>query len=367
MKRKVFVLIAILFSFVMLVNAEGNEDLLTTGINESVPETVFYAEDNITVEEEQNSSQFIFGNQVIAKSKIAGLSFIAGYSMDISGTAEYGLYAGNTITINSNIEKDLFVAGNVINIGCDAKIGRDVYLAGNIMKINANLPRDLRAAGTTVDISNITINGDAYIDANQIIMNDSTIITGKLSYIEGATFEGKDKASIGKIETRKDSDIGEIEINFGSKLTSQLISVAAGIIVMIALFYMIPALKKKLDETELTASSIIGTIGKGVGVLIVIPIVSIIALVTGILTPLALIVLALYGIGLYLASILSGYIIGRTIMTGIFKKDNQYLSILLGILLIRLLGLVPIVSGIISIICFLYGMGLIYNIIKKKN
>ena len=371
MKKKILVLFVFLFSFVMIANAKEAEEVLTIGASEEVSdkvnETVLYADDNIEVNEEQNSSQFVFGNTVVSKSNILGISLIAGNTLDITGSAEYGAYAGNVLTINSNVEKDLFAAGSTINIGSNAILGRDVYLAANTIKINADITRDLRATGTTIDISGITIYGDAYIEASEIIMDSKTVITGKLSYAKDTTIEGLENATIGSTEVKEAREFGEIEINFGTTLYSQLISAIAGVIVLIVLFYMIPNAKKKLDDTELTAGSILGTIGKGVGVLIIIPFIGIIALITGILTPLGFIVLALYAIGLYLASILSGYVIGRTIMTKAFKNDNQYLSILLGVFLIRLLGLVPIVSGIVTVICFLYGMGLLYNFAKKNN
>ena len=374
MKKKVIVLFALLFSFIGMVNAEETEDtepVLTIGASdvssEVVPETVLYADDNIDVDGEQNSSQFVFGNTVKAKSNIFGLSVIAGNTLDIEGSAEYGAYAGNILTINSVIEKDLFAAGSTINIGSKAVIGRDAYIAASAVKINANVARDLRVAGSSVDISGITINGDAYLETSEIIMDENTVIAGKLLYIKDTNIKGLDLASVGSTEIKDASEFGKVEINFGATLYSSIISAVAGIIVAIVLFYMIPSIKKKLDDVNLEIGSIIGNFGKGLGVIIIIPIVSIVAAITGILTPLGLITLALYIIGIYLASILSGYIIGRTIMTKAFKNDNQYLSIVVGILLIRLLGLVPVLGGVVTSLCLLYGLGLLYNFAKKQK
>lgn len=366
MKKKVFILFALLFSFAMFVNAEDN-DVLTVGSTESINSDVLYADDNVEVDGKQDSSQFVFGNFIKATSSVAGIQFSAGNTLDINGSAEYGLYAGNAITINSNIEKDLFVAGNTINIGSKSTIGRDAYLVANSIKINVNVGRDLRAACSSLDISGITINGDVYLDVTELTMDENTTITGKLSYVAGTNIVGKDKASVGKYEEKESSDFGKVEINFGTTLTSQLLSAAAAIIVAIALFYFIPSVKKKLDDEELSIGGIGSSIGKGFAALLIIPIVSIIAAITGILTPIGLIVLALYIIGIYLASVLSGYIVGRVIMTNIFKNDNEYLSIVIGILLIRLLGLVPVVNGVVTTLCLLYGMGLLYKLIKKKN
>lgn len=367
MKKKILVLVAVLFSFIMLVNAEEAEPVVTIGAEEKQNTEILYADDNVNVGGIQDSSQFVFGNSIKINSQVAGAQFSAGNSLDINGTTEYGFYAGNMITINSNISKDLFAAASTINIGSDAVLGRDVYLAAASIKINANVGRDLRVGAGTIDISGITINGDAYLDVDEIIMDAKTVITGKLSYVKDTKLVGKDAATIGSIEEKEKSDFGKVEITFASTISSCLIGAAGAIIVAIVLFYMIPSMKKKLDEEELTAGRIGSNLGKGIAALFLIPIISLIAIVTGIFTPLGLIMLAIYVIGIYLASIVSGYIIGRLLMTNIFKNDNQYLAIITGILLIRLLGLVPIASGIVTVICLLYGLGLLYNLIKKKN
>ena len=351
----------------MVVNAEDTDDALTIGATEIDTRDVLYADDNVSVDGTQDSSQFVFGNSVKINSEVFGAQFSAGNTLDVNGSSEYGFYAGNMITINSNIAKDLFAAASTINIGSDAVIGRDAYLAAASIKINANVERDLRAGAGTIDISGITINGDAYLDADEIIMDAKTVITGKLSYVKDTKIVGKETATIGSIDEKDAKDFGKVEITFGSTISSCLIGAVGAIIVAIALFYMAPSFKKKLDDEELSAGRIGSNLGKGIAALFLIPIISLIAIITGIFTPLGLIMLALYVIGIYLASVVSGYIIGRLIMTNVFKKDNQYLSILVGILLIRLLGLVPIASGIVTVICLLYGLGLLYNTIKKTN
>ena len=366
MKKKFLMLFILLFSLVLVVNAE-EDDVLTIGAEDVISNEVLYADEHIEVDGKYDSSQFVFGNFVKASSSVAGIQFSAGNTLDISGDTEYGLYAGNAITINSNIGRDLFVAGNTINVGSNSVLGRDVYLVGSSIKINVNVGRDLRASCSSLDISGITINGNAYLDVTELIMDENTTITGKLSYVVGTKVIGKEKATIGEFEEKEDSDFGKVEINFGTTITAQLMSAAAAIVVAIALFYMIPSVKKRLDDEELSVGRIGSSIGKGFGCLVVIPIVSVVAAITGVLTPVGLIVLALYVIGIYLASVLSGYIIGRVIMTNLFKNDNEYLSIIVGILLIRLLGLVPVISGIVTMLCLLYGMGLLYNLVKKQN
>ena len=165
------------------------------------------AGDNVNQTGSYESSRFVAGNKIMNTAEVDGLSLIAGNEITTKGASPYGIYAGNIITIEDNIEKDLFAAGNMITINSNASIGRDVYIAGNDVTINSNIERDLRAGGTTIDISGITIKGDAYIGAEQIIMDKETKIEGKLVYPEDSSITGLEQASINKIETTKKQNI----------------------------------------------------------------------------------------------------------------------------------------------------------------
>ena len=194
MKKKVLGLFsALLIAFMLTLNVNALE--------------IVNAGETVVEEGEFNSTRLVAGNKVTDKSKVDGISFVAGNDITLEGSAPYGFYAGNIVTVNKEIERDLFIAGNSINIGSDAKIGRDLFIAGNTIKINANIERDIRVGGTSVDLSGITIGGDAYIDASEIVMDENTTITGKLTYYKDAKVTGLEKAKIGTVETKEFDEV----------------------------------------------------------------------------------------------------------------------------------------------------------------
>lgn len=324
------------------------------------------AGDTVTQEGEYDSVRLVAGNKVTNKATIDGLSLIAGNDLTLEGNVTYGLYAGNNITVNETIEKDLFVAGNNIIIEPDTKIGRDVYIAGNKVLIKTNLPRDLRIGSSSVDLSGITIEGDAYIASEHIILDKDTVITGKLVYPEDANVTNLKKASIGSIKVTKNKEV-VIKTSFKDSIYDFVISYCAALVTMIVLFYFMPKLKDKLNKLELNIEPIAKTTGIGVLVLIVVPIAILIALFSGILTPISLMILALYISCIYVSHLLVGYIIGNIITTKYLKKENTYLSLVCGILLLKLIKLIPVVGSIISAITLLYGLGIISSLIKPKK
>ena len=136
---------------------------------------------------------------------------------------------------------------------------------------------------------------------------------------------------------------------------------------MIVLFFIIPKVKDKLNNLELNAEKIAKTTGVGLFVLILTPLLLLISLFSEILTPISLIALALYISAIYISTLLVGYIIGNIIISKYVAKNNTYLSLACGILLIRLINLIPVVGNIIFAIILLYGLGIIYYLIKPKK
>ena len=354
MKKKIlFIISIILLSLFMINNVYAKE--------------VVDADNNITQEGDYDSNRFIAGNNIINKANIDGLSFIAGNDIKVEGKSTYDFIAGNNITINENIEKDLFVAGNIITIGEDAVIGRDIYIAGSTITIKKNVERDLRVVGDSIDLSGITINGDAKIYTDNIILDKDTVIKGKLSYSEDSNIKGLKKATINSVKVIKSKEVNNKK-DIGDKIFDFISNVAACFIVMAVLFFLLPKTLDKLNNVELEVGKILKNIGIGIIFIIVVPIISLVALFSGVLTPIALITFALYIIFIYLASLLVYYIVGKLIISKTVDKNNTYLSLLSGIIIVKIIKLIPVIGGIVSAIVLFYGMGLIYNyVVSIRN
>ena len=350
MKNRILKLFSIVFLLLMVTNIHALE--------------IVQSGNTITQKGEYSSTRFAAGNKVTNLATVDGLSFVAGNDITLNGKASYGFYAGNIVTINENIEKDAFIAGNNITIGKEAVLGRDVFIAGNTVVISSNVGRDLRVGASIIDLSDITINGDAYVMADQIVLNENTNIVGKLSYSEDATVEGLTTAKIGSIEKVKDIEI-EYSYTFKDRALTFLISVVAAFVVMVVLFYLIPSSKENLDKLELQFKDIAKTSGIGLLVLVLVPLVSILAMITGFLLPLSLIALVIYAVSIYLAFLVIYYVVGNVISNKLLNKNNMYLALVIGILLVKLVSLIPYLGGWIKFISLIYGLGIIYNFIKN--
>ncbi len=353
MKKK-FLLFSLMLTFMLTITNVHALELAKVG-------------ESVETEGTYDSLRLIAANHITDKEVVDGISLVAGNSVSFSGTTTYGFFAGNVLTVEGQIEKDTFVAGNIINVTSGATVGRDLFIAGNTINVNTNIERDLRIGGDNITLRNTIIGGDAYLMGDNIYLDENTTITGTLVYPEKATITGLEVATVGKVETVKTKDYSTVKPNYSLTIYDFLISWFAGCVALIVLFFILPKAKEKLDKLEFTVPSVLYPMLIGLAVLLVVPLVLIIGIISGILTPVALITGCVYGISIYLSVLISAYVIGHLLFTKVFKQDNKLLAIVCGVLIIKLIKLIPIVGGFVTLVTLTYGLGLISKFIWPKK
>lgn len=321
------------------------------------------ADQNVSDNNSYNHSHFEAGSNVNSKSNVNGLSFVAGGVVDVEGTKEYGVFAGETVRINSIIERDLFAAGNSVSISKDASIGRDAYLAGSNITIDSNIEGNLFAAGTVVNLNNITISGDANIATGTLNIGENVNINGKLKINENVIIQGENNLRYGSKETYKEQG----EINFTVTISDIILGVLTTIFTGIMLALIFPKLFRKINY-DLEAKDIGKKLLHGLVTLLVIPMLIIISMILVVGMSVGVLLIMAYVIALMISSILSAAVIGHNIYTKAFKqKENIYISIIIGILAIKIVELLPVVGGIVAFLVFLYGLGIVCDLFLERN
>lgn len=341
---------------------------------------------NVTNEDsdtgEYNHSRFVVGRDIKSKSTVSGVSLVAGYDLDIESNSEYGLFAGNTINIKGNIENDLFTAGNKIVIDEDTAIGRDVFIAasrviidanikGNIfiaasdVQINGDIAGNLYVSSSKVKFDDVTVSGDVTLSVNNIEFVDEVTINGELKYNDNANFNGKKNASISELSEYKISNVNKITL--ADRIISKMMTILSTIVLAFMINLIFPKIYKKLSK-DIDSSKVLKNISLGLCTMIIVPIISIIVLLTAVGIKLGLLMIGLYAICITLASLTATVVIGNNILMRILKsKDNSYLSILLGIVTVSIVSLMPLFGVIINILLMLYGLGIIVETIKNNR
>ena len=322
------------------------------------------SDDKVTFEDTVNGDSAIAGNLVDIIGNIDGIGFIAGQTVNVNGNLEYGFLAGQNVNINGQISKNIYAAGETITLSKNANIGKDLFLAGNSINLNGNIQRNINIYASTVTIKKgTTINGNITIEASNIKVEDGASIKGTLKYNEDAKNDISDNSSIGKITTY------EINKDEGFNTSEILSSILNMVVVFLSITIIIPKTLDKTNEIyEKKNNNYIKNIGIGFLILICVPLISLILLASNIGVYLGLILVALYAIAIYLSFIIAGYILGNLILVKLMKLNtNKYLSGIIGIILLKILMVIPVLSTIICLIAITLGLATIWNLLQKDE
>lgn len=352
MKKKIFSIL-ILMSLLIITPVDAKE------INEFYSE----AKENINFKDTVNGDSAIAGTLVDIIGNINGLGFIAGETVNINGKLDYGFIAGDEINVNGSIEKNIYVAGNNINITKDATIKQDLFLAGSTITINNNNSRDIKAIAEKIVIKEGTIiTGNIDLNTTNLIIENNVTIKGELKYNEDAKTSINETTQIGKTKTYQQEE--NTTINTNEILTSILNMVVVFLVITI----LIPKTFEKQERIYQNKNNYFKNIGIGFLLLMCTPIIALMLLISNIGVSLGLILTTIYIIAIYLSFIITGFIIGDLLLVKLLKlKTNNYLTGIIGIIILEILTIIPVLGSIIILIALPLGLATIWNLIQSEE
>jgi len=341
--KKIFLTGLMLFLFTALFTPAV---LAQTKTKALVKFPVFMAGELQVVDKNIDGDLMVAGKQVKITADVKGDVYAAGQEIDISGDIGGDLIvAGARVTVSGKISKNLIMAGGQVKVDDSAQIGGYVLTGGNMVDLSGNFSGPVRLGAQSLMMGNKTIiNGNFEADVYKSeIASDAKIVGEKNIRIHEVK-----KVEKQKVEFNKIGYVGKI-VSFLSKL--------------IVLLVLVKLFGEKIKKVNLK-DSFWSAIGLGLVVLIVTPILALILLGTMVAAPLSIIILTTYFVGLYLSTIISSIFVGNFISEKTKLKTNNYVQGIVGLLLISLIGLVPVVGGLVKLIIFLFGIGIIFKSLK---
>lgn len=349
-------------------NNVSDEDLVATPVVTSLDMTEPINEDSFktTTTQTKRGDLYVLEDNASIENDVDGNLFIIADNVDISGNVY-----GNVFVMGNNINLKSSVSGSVFALGNNLKFVKgqitDAYFFGTNISIeeDAAITREAKMAADHIKISGV-IMGDVYTQAESVLVEESGNITGKLVY-SGELSQANEK-QIGSTEKQEiNVTPSEVKPDFQNKVESILYKTVTALFII---GLMVLIIDKKFENKITVSDSIKGIIG-GIVWVIVIPIVSIILMLTIIGLPFALILLTLYVLMFFVAiSALSLQI--SSYILNVKNKDSKVLLWLLGVVIycaLAILRQIPTLGGIITFIAGLYGFNLIIKTLfpKKKK
>lgn len=357
--RKLSLFVLALFMTAAMAQQEAGENISLTG---TINDDTYSAGGAVSSSAIIDGDLVASGGQLTINGEIKADAIIAGGNISVGAkVGDDARIAGGQISIDADIGDDLMVAGGQITITPDTHVGGNAMVAGGQLQIAAKVDHDLFAAGGEVTISGL-VQGDVEVTAEQLILTDSAVIQGKLTYTSPNEIEQHKGAVVRGGITYKPSDAMEYQDRHG---VFPMVLLA---ITSLVFFFVFPRFSHAASGQ--IYKSFWSSLGLGAAMLLVTPFSIIIILMTVLGIWIGLSLLAAYLVLLLIGSVLgivcSGEFLARLLKMDITKTWWRILSILLAVILLGVLQWVPIVGGLAILVIMLVGMGSATILLQRK-
>lgn len=370
-KRLLFPLLILVMMFLPVVSVLAESisgDAVVVESGKSLEKTSFLTGELVRVDGDINGTTFITGGNVeingnidgdlfvasqdlIINGRVTGSVFLAGQYMTLNGLVENNIYgAGQGFKIQSQTNGNIFTVGQIVSIEEAAIIERDVFIGAGRIEHMGQVNGDFKSSSDSLTIGG-QIAGDLnYSSQEQAVILDGSEITGETNWekIEGASQE-------------------EAQAFFSTAFFLRILwSIVAALLVWLIAQWVRPNFWPQIaDQIQWNPLKVFGF---GVLGLIVIPMLSILLMVTIIGIPLALIMLSLYGISLYSSKIILAVFLSRFLQNRLNQSTIPvFLLFMLALILLTGLGAIPIVGMVSRFLTLSFGFGAIgFTLVDRK-
>lgn len=315
------------------------------------------------------------GETLIVNGTINGNLIAFAERVEINGTVKGDLicFAAKAL-LNGTVESNAFVFASVTDVS--GRVGRNLHSFASLTQV---------AKGGVVEGDAFAFSGDASVDGtvgrDVVAFAGSTSVqgtigrnlqarTGKLLVLGPARIGGNVEAHVKKasrVQIDPSATVaGKVETHLpASRLARygqprfyfwQAVRLAAALVTGLVLFWLFPALFPARFDAPM---AMLKSAGVGFLAAVATPVFIVLAAITIIGIPMALLALAVWLAGLYVAKVLVGLLVGRSLLAAPAGQAPSFaLPLLAGLALLFVAINLPYVGGVIHLLALLLGLGL---------
>lgn len=334
-------LVALVPLAALAADFRGGEDSLRV-TDEAINENLYVGAGDVAVSSTVHGDAFIGGGQVSVTGHIDDDLFIGGGNVTVAGPVGGDVrIGGGNIRIEGDVAGELMVGGGNVEIAQDSSIAGPVYVGAGQLTIAGTTGAVLAGADTVQLTSTARINGDLqYASANQARIDSGAIISG----------ETKHRLPPQSAASRKTTT--------AALVSGGVLWLLVSVIMLLLYVYVFPN-KAQIVSTDWKNNFWVNLL-VGFMFLVVTPIAGVVLLVSIIGIPLGIGIFLLYPIALYIGK-LAGVVAAGTWLRSLLDKQAgakvDWISALVGFIILTLVGVVPVLGGLVVFIVFLSGLG----------
>lgn len=305
-----------------------------------------------------NGDVVVAGGQLQLEGDISADVIAAGGTIALRGSVgDDARIAGGEVRIAARVGDDLVAAGGRIHLSPVASIGGRAWLTGGDIRIDGQVADELRVSAGRVVITG-AVNGNVEIRADEIVIEETAVISGHLLY------KSSHEASIAE-GARIDGEVRHtpVEIDMKPVVTSVIL---AGLVLLFSIILTAVVLYLLFPDYCLGVSQTLHdhpwqALAIGLAVFAGVPLLVVILFSTAVGVWLALMLLAIY-----LVMLLAGYFagalyVGNAGLNMLHKTDVsktlRAIALAVAIFFLAVINLVPLLGSLANWLVLLAGMG----------
>ena len=289
---------------------------------------------------------------VAAGETVDGVQAVGG-TVVIAGTVTGDVQvAAGTLVITGTVAGD--VSGAAGSVDIQGRVGGDVELGAGSFTLgeDAVVEGRLQAGAGSARLAG-TVRGDAAVGAGSLVLEPTATFEGDLRYDgeltdRGATVGGSliHDPSLGDGDRRFLDGVGDVV--FG--VYGFLVSFVLGAVLLLAFPAGTDRVRDRVREDPLM-SGLYGLVA-----LVGVPVLLVFVALTIIGIPLAIVGALVFALAAWVASVLGRYAVGSWLL-GYVGTENRWAALFVGLLAVALVGLVPVLGGLVEFVVLLLGLG----------
>ncbi|MEO6410254.1 MAG: hypothetical protein ABIO45_16090 [Burkholderiaceae bacterium] len=332
-----------------------------------------------------------FGGHVAVEHPVGIDATLAGGTVEVNAAIGDDLrVAGGTVVVKAQVGGELYGAAGDLRLAPEGRIAGDAAVAGGNIAIDGRIGGSLRAAARTIVI-NGEVAGDVRLNAQQIALGPKAKIGGTLSYsskeaisrAEGSVIGGAVTDSNGERKARRAERDADAGTDDGDAMSRGWLPMGIGSVFGYLMLLALAALMLWLAP-RFAARAVAGvfgspwrSIGLGLLLVLVVPLVAVLLVLTLLGIPFALALLALYPLLTMLGFVIAAVALGQRLGWA-FRSTPAAASpaavpapapsaspaptfglAALGLLVLMLVGWLPFIGWLLLSLATLAGLGAI--------
>lgn len=288
--------------------------------------------------------------------RIDGDVFVAGENVDIQGiVGDSTRVAAESLTLRGAIDGDLLIGANRVRLFEGARVAGNVWAAGAVVEIDATVDGDVRAVAGEIVIGG-TVRGNARLRADRVSLAPGARIDGDLTYRARTPLTPEEVARVAgtvRANTQVDDDVERGTVWSVIFWVWQTVAALLAGLLAVALFrgFLL------VVASSIPKKATVGTL-LGFATFLIVPILSVVAMVTLVGLPVGLSMALLFLVTLYVAKLPVAVWAGGRLLGLAGRPDaSPYAAMPIGILLLYALFATPYIGWLIWLIATWLGLG----------